>query len=217
MTGPCGTSKPTKVAKCQSLMVHMPAMLSLSYYPVCHVCHCLCVSTSALPRQLLTSPVPCVTLTVVTCVTPGLVQLSTRTPNHPAMCHLLELPHVTSWGCHVICTSVRPVQSSCHVALYGLYSHPIFFFCLAFRTERDIFCIRSPFDEVNIPSESGRRDGRNGIGFVAFQALSFLSIFKPCQASGSDSGSRLLTSQQDRDRPPSLSSVSELCPVHLSH
>jgi hypothetical protein len=28
---------------------------------------------------------------------------------------------------------------------------------------------------------------------------------------------RLLTSQQSRDRPPDLSSVSELCPVHLSH
>jgi hypothetical protein len=27
----------------------------------------------------------------------------------------------------------------------------------------------------------------------------------------------LLTSQQARDRPPSLSSISELCPVHLSH
>jgi hypothetical protein len=28
---------------------------------------------------------------------------------------------------------------------------------------------------------------------------------------------RLLTSQQARDRPPDLSSVSELCLVHLSH
>jgi hypothetical protein len=62
--------------------------------------------------------------------------------------------------------TVRTVQSS------------PFFACLPFRTERDIFSIRAPFDEVNIPPESGRRDGRNGTGFVAFRALSFLSIFQ---------------------------------------
>jgi hypothetical protein len=63
--------------------------------------------------------------------------------------------------------TVRTVQSA------------IFFFaCLTYRTERDIFSIRSPFDKVNIPPESGRRDGRNGTGFVAFRALSFLSIFQ---------------------------------------
>jgi hypothetical protein len=49
---------------------------------------------------------------------------------------------------------------------------------LTFRTERDISSIRTPFDEVNIPPESGRRAGRNGTGFVAFRALSFLSIFQ---------------------------------------
>jgi hypothetical protein len=79
--------------------------------------------------------------------------------------------------------TVRTVQSS------------PFFACLGFRTERDIFRIRSPFDEVNIWPESRRRDGRNGIGFVGFRALSFLSIFKPCQASGSDSGSNQLPVQ----------------------
>jgi hypothetical protein len=73
--------------------------------------------------------------------------------------------------------TIRAVQSS------------PFFACLLIWTERDIFRIRSPFDEVNIPPESGRRDGRNGIVFVRFGALSFLSIFKPCQASRSDSGS----------------------------
>jgi hypothetical protein len=90
---------------------------------------------------------------------------------------------------------------------YDLYSHhatwhctdctviPFFFACLDFRTERDILLTRSPFDEVNIPSESGRRDGCNGTGFVAFRALSFLSIFKPCQASGSNFGSNTLVSQ----------------------
>jgi hypothetical protein len=126
---------------------------------------------------------PCVTLTVVTCVTPGLVQLSARTPNQPNH----ALPCVASWSCHVSCTDRTACTVSCHVSLYGLYSHPLFFACLPFRTERDILLIRSPFDEVNIPPESGRRDGRNGAGFVAFRALSFLSIFKPCQASGSDS------------------------------
>ena len=89
-----------------------------------------------------------------------------------------HLPRVTSRGCHVSCTTVWPVQSACHVALYGLYSHPLFFACLPFRTEHDILLIRSPFDKVNIPPESGRRDGRNGIGFIAFRALSFLSIFQ---------------------------------------
>jgi hypothetical protein len=61
--------------------------------------------------------------------------------------------------------------------LYGRTVIP-FFACLTFRTERDIFSIRTPFDEVNIPLESGRRYGRNGTGFVTFRALSFLSIFQ---------------------------------------
>ena len=74
--------------------------------------------------------------------------------------------------------TVRTVQSS----------H--FFACLDFWIERDIFLIRISFDKVNIPPESGRRDGCNDTGFVAFWALSFLSIFKPCQASRSDSGSK---------------------------
>jgi hypothetical protein len=69
------------------------------------------------------------------------------------------------------CTVVR----SCHVRPYGLYglvqSASNFFACLAWRTDRDIFSIRSPFDKVNIPPESGRRDGRNGTVFVAFRAL----------------------------------------------
>jgi hypothetical protein len=46
-----------------------------------------------------------------------------------------------------------------------------FFAYLAWRTDRDIFSIRCPFDKVNIPPESGRRDGRNGTVFVAFRAL----------------------------------------------
>jgi hypothetical protein len=93
------------------------------------------------------------------------------------------MPRVTPWSCHV--SLYGPV----HVSLYGpatsasvqtvrTAQSAIFFACLTFRTERDIFSIRSPFDKVNIPPESGRRDGRNGIGFVAFRALSFLSIFQ---------------------------------------
>jgi hypothetical protein len=87
----------------------------------------------------------------------------------PATCHLQELPHHL-YG-HTACTvslprgTVRTVQSS----------H--FFACLGFWTERDIFRIQSPFDEVNIWPESGRRDRRNGVGFVRFRALSFLSLF----------------------------------------
>jgi len=50
--------------------------------------------------------------------------------------------------------------------------------CLGFRSERDNFRIRSLFEKVNISSELGRWDGRNGKGFVAFWALSFLSIFQ---------------------------------------
>jgi hypothetical protein len=56
----------------------------------------------------------------------------------------------------------------------------------------------------------------------------FLAFFGPGAPPRSDFGShlptkdllvpkRLLTSQQARDRPPGLSSVSKLCPVHLSH
>jgi hypothetical protein len=87
-------------------------------------------------------------------------------PNHllytlsSATCHLQKLPHQL-YSC-TTCTvslprgTVRTVQS------------PIFFACLGFRTECDIFRIRSPFDEVNIWPESGRRDRRNGVGFVGF-------------------------------------------------
>ena len=62
---------------------------------------------------------------------------------------------------------------------------------LVFRSECDNFHIRSPFDEVNIWSKSGRRDRHNGIGFIWFWGLSFLSLFEPYQAPGSDSGSHL--------------------------
>jgi hypothetical protein len=109
--------------------------------------------------------------------------------------------------------TVRTVQSS------------PFFACLGFQTECDIFHIRSPFDEVNIWLKSGRRDERNGTGFVRFRALSFLSLVRLLDLILDHTSplkylfvpKRLLTSQEARDRPPNLSSVSELCPVHLSH
>jgi hypothetical protein len=129
-----------------------------------HPCHVI------LPRQLLTSPVPRVTLPVVTRVTSGLVQRTPKVPNLPDTCHSLELPRVL-YG-PAMCLSVRTCHVSCtdcHTyGLYGLHSQHFFFACLTFRTECDIFSIRTPFDKVNIPPESGRRDGRNGVGFVGF-------------------------------------------------
>jgi hypothetical protein len=68
--------------------------------------------------------------------------------------------HQPTKTCHI--TTLRSYFSvrSCHVRLYGLYDwynqHLFFFACLAWRTDRDIFFIRSPFDKVNIPPESGR-------------------------------------------------------------
>jgi hypothetical protein len=100
---------------------------------------------------------------------------TSKCPKLPAMCHYPRLPHVacTDLPC-VVCTNM-PRQRP--YGLYGLHSQQ-FFPCLTFQTECDIFSIRTPFDKVNIPPESGRQDGRNGIGFIAFRALSFLSIFQ---------------------------------------
>ena len=143
---------------------------------VFHVpCHRIC------PVTYWHHPVPCVTLTVVTRVTHRLVQLYL--------------------SCSITCHVSLPKATTSVVRPYGLYNHPAtwhctdcivthFFACLGFRTERDIFRIRSPFDEVNIWPKSGRQDRRNGVGFVGFRALSFSSLFEPCQSSGSDSGSR---------------------------
>jgi hypothetical protein len=55
--------------------------------------------------------------------------------------------------------------------LYGLPSQHQNFACLARRTDRDNFSIRTPFAKVNILPESGERDGHNGTIFVAFRAL----------------------------------------------
>jgi hypothetical protein len=99
-------------------------------------------------------------------------------PNLPNTCRLMGF------------STCRLLGFPCQLyGLYGLHSQhdtwavrtvqsSLFFTCLTFQTECDIFSIRSPFDKVNIPPESGRRDRCNGTGFVAFQALLFLSIFQ---------------------------------------
>jgi hypothetical protein len=85
--------------------------------PVCRVVssvlprHCPVSMPLCLPRQ------PVVTLTVVTC--------HPLTGPIPVVRHITY--HVSSPGAAT--SPVWPVQSACHVALYGLYSHP-FFFCL---------------------------------------------------------------------------------------
>ena len=88
----------------------------------------------------------------------------------------ISMTRVASWRCHMSCTK----SATCHCTDVPrvLPSQHQNFACLTFRTERDIFSIRTPFDIKIIPPESGRRDGRNGTGFIAFRALSFLSIFQ---------------------------------------
>jgi hypothetical protein len=173
--------QPTRI--CQLSIVEwstcLPRIKCRTALSSCHV-------SATVSAQSATDVVPRVTLTMVTRVTPGLVQLSSHTPNQLAMCHLLELP------CHLY----GPYDLYNQHATWHCTDCTVipFFACLPFRTERNILLIWSSFDEVNIPSESGRRDRRNGVGFVGFRALSFLSIFKPCQASGSDSGSILSNS-----------------------
>ena len=99
----------------------------------------------------------------------------------------IPLVHVNQWKC----ANEQPTDM-CHIIMmvwpstwpYGLYGQvqpaSQIFSCLAWWTDRDNSFIRTPFAKVNIPPESGRRDGRNGIGFIAFRALSFLSIFQAC-------------------------------------
>ena len=75
---------------------------------------------------------------------------------------------------HIIVRMVQP----CHVIVRTLQTGTVsikIFACLAWRTDCDIFSIQTPFEKVNIPPESGRRDGRNGTVFVAFRALWILS------------------------------------------
>jgi hypothetical protein len=70
------------------------------------------------------------------------------------MCHIIQLP------CHHDGTD--PATSP-----YGLYgqvqSASKNFACLPWRTDRDIFSIRTPFEKVNIPPESGTLVQRKSI------------------------------------------------------
>jgi hypothetical protein len=141
------------------------ATSALSYGSVtCHVIPCHVIVWS--PRQMLTSSVPRVTLPVVTRVTSNRSIRTPKCPKLPTTCHYLRLPCVTCMDLPRVIYTDMPRQHP--YGLYGLHSQQFFFACLTFRTECDIFSIRTPFDKVNIPLESGRRDGRNGIGFVAF-------------------------------------------------
>jgi hypothetical protein len=142
--------------------------------------HQLSTSITVLPSQLATS----------IAVLPSRLATSaddvTRAMCHPYSgdtCHLeigptvrpnvqICLPHVITQGFHITCTDLprqctdMPCQHP--YGLYGLHSQQFFFAYLTFRIERDIFSIRSPFDKVNIPLESGRQGRRNGVGFVGF-------------------------------------------------
>jgi hypothetical protein len=180
---------PTKHATCQLMIRPRPTVLP--HQLATSICS-YCLVT--LPRHSPYCP-------VILATSAADVTHATCHPFSGDTCHLgigptirpnvqICLPHVITRGCHM-----SPVQT-CHVSLYGpatsVYGHAtsasvrtvwtaqstIFFACLTFRTECDIFSIRTPFDKVNIPPESGRRDGRNGVVFIRFRALSFLSIFQ---------------------------------------
>jgi hypothetical protein len=106
MTGPCGTSPTNQTLP---LIEHQMVHVSATYLATC------------LPVSLLTSScATCHPYSGDTCH-PRTGPVAYRMPHH--------LPRVFSRSSHVICMVVRPVQSACHVALYGLYglySHPFF-------------------------------------------------------------------------------------------
>jgi hypothetical protein len=119
------------------------------------------------PRRMLTSAcATCHPSSGDTCHF-QLVQPYTKSAKMHDTCHAQELPRVLyghatscSTACHVSCTDCTDRYSQHH-----------FFTCLARRTDLDNFSIRTPFAKINIPPESGERDGRNGTVFVAFRAL----------------------------------------------
>ena len=122
------------------------------------------------PRQCWRHHVPRVTHPVLTRVTSELVKLcakKSKTVWHMASPGATTCPIRT---CHV--STVRPATWQ-----YGLPSQHQIFACLARRTDRDNFSIRTPFVKINIPPESGEWDGHNDTIFVAFQALWKLSKF----------------------------------------
>jgi hypothetical protein len=161
MTRPRGTSPFIENdATCQAL-IHPPA------------CHIPCHLSSYLPSQ--PANVIHATSAYATCH-----------PYSGDTCHPLTGPTVPVI-CSITCHVSSPEAAMSAVRPYDLYSQPTmwnctdctdctithFFACLGFRTECDIFHIRSPFDEVNIWPESRRRDEHNGASFFGFRAISF--------------------------------------------
>jgi hypothetical protein len=103
---------------------------------------------------------------------------------HVSSFHSLPIRHVSTsnWSTTVQpnkCTTspIRHVSKMVRPSTwpYGLYgqvqSASQIFTCLTWRSNRDISSIRTPFAKINIPPESGKRDGRNGTVFISFRAL----------------------------------------------
>jgi hypothetical protein len=193
MIGPHGTqSFDPKTTMCQSPIRprHLPHRLPYVQSPATSSCHIIVRSPHHPTRRLLTS------------------SRATCHPSSGDTCHLrigptvhpksqICLTRVITWSRHVSCTDLPRVlygpdtwrlygptmsaygrTKSASVRTIRTAQSAIFFSYLTFQTECDIFSIRTPFDKVNIPPESGRRDEHNGVGFIGFQALSFLSIFQ---------------------------------------
>jgi hypothetical protein len=77
------------------------------------------------------------------------------------------------------CMLYGPATCSVRTCTDRYGQHQIFA-CLARRTDRDISSIRTLFAKVNIPSESGRRDERNGTIFISIlSTLKIEQIFAP--------------------------------------
>jgi hypothetical protein len=153
MTGPSGTFPLVEYnATCQN-MIEPPVCQGV--YPV--------------SNRIATS-LPCQHATVFATSTYAMCHPYNGDTCHPLTGPIPIVRHITFHvsSPRVATSAVQLVQSACHLTLYGLYSHPFFFAYLGFRTECNIFRIRSSFHEVNIWMESGRRDRRNDIGFFRF-------------------------------------------------
>jgi hypothetical protein len=127
-----------RVCHVKLLYCHVNLPCQLPYRPV------------SLPRHLLTSPVPRVTLSVVTRVTSGYIQSytkSTKSACHvslpgAATCHCTDLPHVTVRTCHISirieCTDLP------HQRPYRLYRlHSQHFFCLFDLSDRTRYILHT--------------------------------------------------------------------------
>jgi hypothetical protein len=108
--------------------------------------------TPRTPNTFYTNTTNPMTIDTVTRVNTSLV-------NHHQMkiCHIIKMPHQQDGtALHVAVRTVRTGTVSTQI-----------FTCLTWRSNRDISSIRTPFAKINIPPESGKRDGRNGTVFVS--------------------------------------------------